>query len=440
MYLRRLGPFSHPPGSGMLVGCTVRNAFLLVSLAAPAACGADLGAPAGHPLPAWLKLGAELRGRLEVNTATGFLRGNDDGYYLHRLRLNAALEPHSQIRFFIQVQDSHAPGLGQTPAPASVVNTLDLRQGYLETGAAGTGWSLRVGRQDILLGEERLVGAAGWGNVTRSFDAARLSYKRKGARLDWFASAVVVPLNGSFDHPRLANGFYGFYSSFDNLVKNSTVEPYVLWKTASAGDLDVYTVGARAVGKLPRGFDHGLEMAFQVGHAAREDIRAWAGHWVLGYTLPVRKPPPRLLFEYNYASGDRDPTDGRRGTFDQLYPTNHYKYGTADRIGWRNIRDLMPGLEWRPTAKWRFNLDWHRFWLASLRDALYTEAGAALLRAAAASHRRVGDELDFQLSWQLGNRLTLGAGVAHIFPGPYLKQAGRGAAVSYPYLMWSYRL
>ena len=411
------------------------------------AWGADPGAPAARRLPSWVKLGAEVRGRLEAVIATGFVAGNNDGYYLHRLRLNLGLEPHRQVRFFIQAQDSQAPGWRQKPAPGSAVNTLDLRQGYLELGPAGPGWSLRLGRQDLIFGEERLVGAAGWGNVGRSFDAARLSYRRQGARLDWFASAVVVPLNGSFDHPKLVNGFYGFYASFDRLVKDSVVEPYFLWKTAQrvrgesgvSGDQDVYTAGARAVGKLRRGFDYGVEMALQAGPSARDVIRAWAGHWVLGYALPVRQRPPRLLFEYNYASGDGDPADGRRGAFDQLYPTNHGKYGTADRIGWRNIHDLMPGVEWRPNARWRFNLDWHRFWLASVRDALYTEGGTALLRYPAASSRRVGDEIDWQWTWQLQARLALGGGYARLFAGPYLKQAGYGATASYPYVMWTYR-
>ncbi len=414
----------------------VRTAALVFALSG-STTAADGAAPR---LPRWLKLGAELRGRLETVTATGFRRGNDDGYYLHRLRLQAGIEPDRQVRFFLQVQDSQALGLTQKPAPGSVVNSLDLRQGYLELGPSGAGWTLRLGRQDLIFGEERLVGVSGWGNVGRSFDAARLSYKGKGARLDWFASAVVVPLNGSFDHPRLVNGFYGFYSSFDGLVKHSVIESYVLWKTASAGDLDVYTAGARAVGKLRRGFDYGLEMAVQTGHSARDNIRAWAGHWVAGYALPLRQRPPRLVFEYNYASGDRDPGDGRRGTFDQLYPTNHYKYGTADRIGWRNIHDLMPGVEWRPTPKWRFNLDGHRFWLASVGDALYTEAGAVLVRFPGASSRRVGDEIDLQVSWQIHARLTVGCGYARLFPGPYLKQAGRGPAASYPYLMWTWRL
>src|SRR5688572_1409875 len=78
---------------------------------------------------------------------------------------------------------------------------------------------------------------------------------------------------------------------------------------------------------------------------------AWAGHWVLGYTLPTVPSKPRLVAEYNYASGDKDPADGQRGTFDQLYPTPHDKYGLADQVGWRNIHNARAGVEFKPSAK-----------------------------------------------------------------------------------------
>ncbi|MEK7408297.1 MAG: alginate export family protein [Acidobacteriota bacterium] len=393
-------------------------------------------------LPWWLKAGVELRGRAEASTGIDHRPGVDDGYYLHRIRLNATVEPHRWVRFVLQVQDAQAPAFSRKPVPSAFANTLDLRQGYVELGLAEKGrWGLRFGRQELILGEERLVGAANWGNVGRTFDAARLTYRAPGVRLDWFASAVVPVVNGRFDQPRLRNGFYGFYSAFDRLPRNTVVEPYFLWKTTAvlAGDLDIYTAGARLLGKLSRGFDYNVEMAFQGGHSARDRHRAWAGHWLLGYTAPLKDRPPRFLIEYNYASGDGNPRDGRRGTFDQLYPTNHNKYGTADRIGWRNIHDFMPGVEWKPARQWTLKLDVHTFWLASRQDAFYTEAGAVFLRNPDAASNRVGSEIDLQAIAQLSERLQLGLGYGRLFAGPYLRVSGRPGAFGYPYLMWTYR-
>jgi len=398
-------------------------------------------------LPQWLKFGAELRGRAEANAGIGFVAGRHDGYYLHRLRLSASVEPERRLRLYLQVQDSQAPALSRRPAPAGVLNTLDLRQAYLELGAQdAAGFRLRLGRQELAFGEERLVGAAGWGNVGRSFDAVRLGWRRTGMRLDGFAAALVAAVNGRFDRPSLKNGFYGLYGAFEKLPCGGVFEPFLLWKTNSSiigetgasGDLDVYTAGARLVGKLAHRTDYNVETAFQFGDAAGDAIRAWAGHWALGWT-PWKDRPIRLIAEYNFASGDRDPHDGRRGAFDQLYPTNHSKYGTADLIGWRNIHDVMPGLEWRPGRRWRLKTDYHAFWLADRRDALYTEGGAVFVRNPNASSSRIGWELDLQAEWQVAPRLQLGAGFAHLFAGPYLKQSTAGAGFSYPYWMWSYR-
>ena len=104
-------------------------------------------------------------------------------------------------------------------------------------------------------------------------------------------------------------------------VRTATTE------SGTRGRLESVTVGARWVGKLPAGLDYNTEMALQRGSLASDDISACAGHWLVGRTTGT-KATLRLSGEYNYASGDSDPTDGRRNTFDgKLYPTGHDKYG-----------------------------------------------------------------------------------------------------------------
>lgn len=401
--------------------------------------------PQHRYLPRWLEVGAELRGRAEGFTGLDYAPGNNDSYYLHRLRLHAAVEPLPWLKLFAQAQDSRAPAF-RKPVPGTVANTLDLREAYVDLGNTEKGpWVLRFGRQELIFGDERLVGALNWSNVSRTFDAARLSYKREGVRLDWFASSVVVTVNGSFDHPRTNNKLYGFYGSFDNLPGESVFEPYFLWKTNSRtvdeagrpGDLDVYTYGLRATGKLSQRFDYDAQMALQSGHAAHDDIRAWAGHWQLGFSPWRHEKAPRLVAECNYASGDGGSGDGRRGSFDQLYPTNHGKYGIADRVGWRNMHDAMAGVEWKPDRKWKFNFDYHAFWLANRQDALYNSGGAASVRNPNATSSRVGDEVDIQASYRFNEHLQAGFGYARLFPGSYLKQSTAGSGVSFPYLMWT---
>jgi hypothetical protein len=399
-------------------------------------------------LPAWLKLGVEIRGRLEAETGFKPSPGPDDTYYLHRLRLNVGIEPASWLRFYFQGQDARAAGYDH-PVPASVADSMDLRLGYVEIGGTPEmPWTLRVGRQELRFGESRLIGSSNWSNVARSYDVLQLTYKTPGVHLDWFAAAVVPTVNGRFDRPALRNGVYGFYSSFDKLIRKAVVEPYVFWKTESvvrgelggAGDQDVYAPGIRMVGHLPWRLDYNFEAVVETGHNAQDRIRAWAGHWLLGWTLPVAAWQPRLVSEYNYASGDGNPHDGRHCTFDPLYPTNHAKYGAADRVTWRNIHDLMGGIAVKPLKNWRYELDYHGFWLATRQDGLYSASGALVVIDPGATSSFVGSEIDLLAFYERSERLQIGFGYAHLFAGPYLRQSTKERGSTYPYVMWSYRL
>ncbi len=401
--------------------------------------------------PKWFKLGVDLRGRLETYTGIDFIPGRDDTYYLSRLRLNATIEVRSWLRFFLEGQDSRAPGYGRSPVPGSVEDPFDFHRGYVELGHTENGpWGFRVGRQELLFGNGRMIGNSNWGNVGRAFDAARFTYKKTGIQLDAFTSAVVVAKNGGFDRPHFNNKFHGFYSSFINLPAWSpanTVDAYLLVKTNShalgesgtIGNLCIYTIGTRVIGKLPPEFDYRVELAYQTGHVSSDPVRAWAGHWQLGYRLPVALKSIRLAAEFNAASGDGDPHDGWHYTFDQLYPTGHDKLGTLDRIGWRNIRDLSAKMEWKPVEKWTLNLEYHDFWLATRQDYLYAKDGTKVLQNPNATSRRIGAEVDGYATYTYSKHIELGLGFSHMFPGPYLDQTTGIGGASYPYVMLRYR-
>jgi hypothetical protein len=152
-----------------------------------------------------------------------------------------------------------------------------------------------------------------------------------------------------FDKHLPGQNLYGAYASFTDVLPKSTFQPYLLWKTLPhvkseegvPGSADVYTVGFRWVGKLPAGFDYATEMAKQMGHFLNDDVVAWAGYWIVGCSVPRVPLKPRLSVEYDYATGDKGRGDGRIGTFDQLYPTNHPYYGIVDMEGWRNLKDFQ---------------------------------------------------------------------------------------------------
>jgi hypothetical protein len=400
-------------------------------------------------LPPFIKLSGEYRMRVEGVTGSAFRADANDAYSLSRVRLNLTLAPKPWLRTVFQGQDAQVFGKNPKPDGPPFEDTFDLRQAYAEIGRQeGNSFELRVGRQELVFGEQRLVGHVSWLNTARSFDAVRAAYRHKNFRIDAFAASVVNVREGEFNKRVGGNNFHGVYTSFTSVVPRAVIEPYVFWRLgrglrSEAGvlsKLDFKTVGFRWAGKLPANFDYGVEMAAQTGSLGPDDVQAWGGHWVAGYTFAKPTSKPRLFLEYNFATGDEDSSDQKREGFDQLYPTPHDKTGLADQVGWKNIHHVRGGLELKPSAKLSTSASYHSWWLANTHDGLYSVSGALVARVANGSAgRHVGQEIDVQATYPLSPHLQIAPGFSHIFPGTFLKQATPGKAYNLGYLMLTYQ-
>jgi len=396
-------------------------------------------------MPGWLRVRGEFRERAEGFDNAGFVDGRDDTFYLSRVRFTATATSR-MIGGTIQVHDARVGGKTVGPTGSPFTATFDLRQGFVDLGGATTPAAARLGRQELAFGDQRLVGHANWLNSGRSFDAARVTLRSKAGHVDLFAASVVRILDEEFDKSGNGNRFAGAYGSTGRILPRGTAEPYVFWRRdvnqrAEAGVVDSLqqvTTGARLVGRLPARLDYNVEMAVQRGSLGPDSVRAWAGHWQIRETLPGGWAP-HFTSEYNYASGDADPADGIRGTFDQLYPTAHDKYGLADQVGWRNIHHLRVGFDVSPIKATPITVNYHSYWLAERRDALYGASGAPQARVpGGAASSRVGQEIDVQVARPLTAQLALLAGYSHLVPGPFLKEATPGATYSGPFVMITY--
>jgi hypothetical protein len=403
---------------------------------------------ANQQFPRWLRLNGEYRVRFEGLGGNAFKPDNNDAYVLGRARVNTTILPTNWMKLQFQGQDGQVWGKNPKPDAPPFEDTFDVRQAFVEFGnVESSKLGLRVGRQELFFGEQRLIGHLNWTNTARSFDAIRASYRSTDYRIDAFAASVVNLRDGSFNRRTDGNNLHGVYTSFSKAVPKATVEPYVFWRlsrgvrseSGTTGKLDFKTVGLRWVGKLPANLDYGIEVAGQTGSLSVDDVRAFAGHWVVGYTIPKIKTTPRAFVEYNYASGDRNPTDGRRGTFDQLYATGHDKIGLADQVGWRNVEHGRAGVELKPTQKLSMSGSYHTGWLANAHDGLYSASGALVARVAdGTAGRRIGQEADIQGTYPLTPHMQLGVGYAHIFPGTFLKNATPGKPYNFSYVMITY--
>lgn len=366
----------------------------------------------------------------------------DDSWLLQRVRFGALFAPVPWLKFYAQGQDSREffsdrPDIpGQLGAEGN--DKVDLRQAWIEIGDAKSSFplTLKAGRQVLSYGDERLVGSFDWNNVGRTFDAAKLSYTGSNWSLDAFGASVVNVYADDLNESDLTNGtgrdqfFGGLYFTTKALeVQTTDLYAFYLGEDSVEGNTGFVTLGTRfksTAGKL-HGFDYDFEGTVQSGDLKGKDLTAAAVHAGTGYTFANAPWKPRLGIEYNFASGDGDPSDGDAETFQNLFPTNHKFYGYADFFSWQNIHNPAVQLKVSPAKTLTLQADYHLFWLAETADGWYRANGVTKVRPApkgSSPDSYAGSELDFTVTWKPCKNLALQAGYSHFFTGDYAKASG----------------
>jgi len=349
-------------------------------------------------LPSWIRIGGQYRNRLEGPIGIDFT-GTNDFYLLDRLRVRVVIQPKPWLAFLGEVQDSRIFFNHHIPNRNPYGDSWTLWDAYPQIGSSTKGWvDALAGRQTLSFGDERVIGPSNWLNVGRTFNVARVDFHHTEYKVSVFASSVVPGDSLHLHNALPGNNLYGIYGSFLNIVPKAKFEPYVLWRIAPAnpdlpeevghGHLNEVTLGLHWKGTLPSDFDYDSEFDGQQGSLGQYSIGAWAGYASLGKAYPKAHSLVRTFLELNYASGTKNPAGREWNTFDQIYPSNHDKYGFDDLIGRRNLMQYRAGIEEVPAKKWRLKQQFEGFWLATADDNLYNSSGAIAVQAHPGPSRR----------------------------------------------------
>jgi hypothetical protein len=388
-------------------------------------------------------------------------KGIDDDYVLNQTRLWADADVNEHLRVFIQLQDARTFGAeGTTVGYANSYSEnaiLDLHQGYFDLKKLfDMPLTVRVGRQEIIWGDHRVLGNFVWSNVGRVFDGGRFMWDTDTIHAEAFAMKVDEDgylLNGQTSGESDGSGssdenIYAAQLAFKKLVPSALLELMYICKsdqddsttnatlvgtanTGAAGDpINIHDFGARIDGKVPNleAIDYTIESHVQVGNYGTQDQEAWAFAGKAGYTLKNVAWTPRIGFEYDYASGDSDATDGEHETFDNLYPTNHWAgiYGFADLVSWQNMHDFRGQVKVSPTKKMTAQVDYHYFMLAEEGDGWYL-ANATLASATRPSggydtrDDELAQEVDLTVSYDLYKNVKILAGYSYFAAGDWIE-------------------
>lgn len=385
----------------------------------------------------------EQRVRMEDRTNCLFGRDPDRADILVRTRVGLTVKPVKWLKLSGMFQDSRAPGYG-TVAPPSVRNPTELHEAYvaLTPGAFG----FEAGRAMLNYGDGMLIGTPQWGNVSRTYDHARLSYRWHGLKTEFLIVSPVKVRVNDFDRPVPGDRAWGSYNTLSNVWEKTQAEFYILRHDQNrpggytgSGRLATNTFGARWSGPLWSASRFSVEGDWQNGTIGGAAHRALGLHGTFTRRHRVWDRNLDLFGEFNYASGTDDPgRTSRVATFDQVFAAHHDRFGHQDLIGWRNIWECRGLATLGLTRRVNLNAMLSDFWLDSPRDALYSGGGAAIARSADGSAgRHVGEEADVFATLKLKHS-TLGVGYGHFFTGEFLRHTTPGMSQEYVYFFHTY--
>ena len=394
----------------------------------------------------------------------------DDAWLLQKFRLGLTLQPTPWLKIYGQAQDAREFDSDRPNIPGALAaegdDNFDLYQGYIElANYKACPLGLKVGRQILTYGDERLVGPLDWNNFSRTFDAVKIRLQQPTWAVELFASTPAVVSRDAFNTSDLFNGtetgrelvFSGMHFQA-NAVPWGTYEAYTFLIDQASGNTsnlsgqlsapvftgnraqrsDFVTLGMRAKGdpKKLHGFEFDVEANYQNGTVRGLDLEAFAAHAGAGYNFSAAWKP-RLWLDYTYGSGDQDPADGKIETFQNLFPTNHKFYGIMDLTAMQNMHHLIGGVRVNPTRSVAVNLDYHAFFAASTDDVWYRANGLTAVRPLSPAARDAsayrGSEVDLVATWTVSKNVQIQGGYAHFFAGQYLADTGASADADFGY-------
>ena len=392
-----------------------------------------------------LTLGGQARLRFESETDKGFggTSPSQDAYLLQRYFLHADLKHDSGLRFFLQGKFAHA-NFRDKGGFASREDHADFHQLFADIPFGSATW--RLGRQELQYGKERLISPLDWGNLRRSFEGVKIFGETLDWRWDAFAVRIVINDRANLDDADEQKDFYGLYTTWKGTKALAADFYFLLLKdnnrtensNAKTGRRTVYTIGNRLFGKRGN-WDYETEVATQFGTYAGDRIRAWMATAGGGYTFADVSWKPRFGLLYDYASGDRNPSDGTHSTFNQHFPLGHTWLGYLDRVGRQNIHALKAQLKIKPSKKITAWADFHTFYVDQDNDALYSAGGTELRTPTRGGSHKIGHELDLTMKYLIDKHTTALVGWAHLFPGGFIKRTGTSEAADLIYAQIEYK-
>jgi hypothetical protein len=380
----------------------------------------------------------------------GFEDDRDDALVLRTL-VHGRLALADWLRLGAELEDARAvAGEDEGVLDTTIVNAVEWLQAYAELrldDVAGGALEVRAGRITVDLGSRRLLARNRYRNTINGFTGIDATWSRGGdlaLRGLWLLPVDRRPTSPDalrdaeveLDEEDVEVQLWGLDLTA-RLPWKDTLELSVLGlherdaHDRPTADRRLFTPALRLQrAPEPGRIDYQLESMVQLGESRESttgtrDLAhfAHAHHAEVGYTLAAPWSP-RIVLQYDYASGDDDPGDGNNERFDPLFGARRFDFGPTGIYGPFARSNLSsPGVrvQAKPWTGVTASAAFRGFWLASDRDA-WVPVG--LRDPTGDTDRRLGSQLELAVAWEpLPGNVRLEAGFAHLFSGPFAERA-----------------
>ena len=239
-----------------------------------------------------IRLFGDIRIRGELDMRDFNQRTPANAYTLMRSRMGVEAKPAEDIRIVFQIQDSRV--FGQEKDGTGNFNTLadsknlDLHQGFVEIrNLFISGLMVRLGRQELSFGNERLIGSVGWHNVGRAFDGVLFRWDTGPVSLNVLGMNVAevhqyapIATPAAVAHVRDAGSdLIGIYGTARRLQSHD-LEGYALYQSdrnqtvPGFDDLRRWTLGGHCKGK-ESSIEYEFEVAYQAGSRRGQSVSSY---------------------------------------------------------------------------------------------------------------------------------------------------------------------
>ncbi len=387
-------------------------------------------------LPDWLDLGLENRTRFEsydhpwrASQAIG--NGRTDAQIALRSRIRVGFGGEGPFRLLFEGKDSRSfldkdPGDFRDTTTVNEFDVLQLVGAFTLKNVFDTGLrtDFHFGRMTMDVGNRRLIARNAFRNTSNAFDGFHWQLSQdKTWRLRAFFVEPVIRDDVKLDTQNQKSVFWGTYFESRHFPWFQ-LDAYYLGlndqRVANVANHRTYSTFGGRLSKEPKAgeADYEIETTWQFGNRGVTDHFAYFNHFEAGYMFNAPWTP-RLVFQFDYASGDRQPGDSQNEGFDTLFGARRWEYGPTGIWGPFSRTNLItPG--WRlflnPTPNWILMVK-HRVWyLAQDRDFF---GNTGLRDTTGNAGTSLGHDMELQAQWAVSNNLDFDLGYVHWFKGSY---------------------